>query len=88
MISFSNLGECRTPKEVLIKYLFLIILARNQKKSCSNGCPNTLPLAKRYDMGRAGLLENPGGAAVFLASAASDYITGQIIIVDGGWMVG
>ncbi|UCB44182.1 MAG: SDR family oxidoreductase [Dehalococcoidales bacterium] len=27
------------------------------------------------------------GAAVFLASAASDFITGQNIIVDGGYSV-
>jgi len=27
-----------------------------------------------------------GGAAVFLCSAASDYIHGHILAVDGGWM--
>jgi NAD(P)-dependent dehydrogenase (short-subunit alcohol dehydrogenase family) len=27
-----------------------------------------------------------GGAAVFLASSASDYINGHILAVDGGWL--
>jgi NAD(P)-dependent dehydrogenase (short-subunit alcohol dehydrogenase family) len=37
---------------------------------------------------RLGTVEDCVGAAVFLASAASDYITGQVITVDGGLMTG
>lgn len=36
-------------------------------------------------MGRLGLAEEMAGAAVFLASAASDYMTGQTLTIDGGW---
>lgn len=35
---------------------------------------------------RWGQPEDMGGAAVFLASRASDYFHGQILCVDGGWM--
>ena len=40
----------------------------------------------RIPMGRWGNPEEIGGAAVFLASDASSYVTGQTIMVDGGWM--
>jgi len=40
----------------------------------------------KIPMGRTGVPEDLVGAAVFLASAASDYITGQIVNVDGGWL--
>lgn len=40
----------------------------------------------RIPAGRWGRPEDFKGPAVFLASAASDYMTGQIMLVDGGWM--
>jgi NAD(P)-dependent dehydrogenase (short-subunit alcohol dehydrogenase family) len=38
-------------------------------------------------MGRPGIPADLAGAALLLASDASDYITGQTIVVDGGWLV-
>ncbi|MCL6447339.1 MAG: glucose 1-dehydrogenase [Armatimonadetes bacterium] len=45
-------------------------------------------LKNRIPLGRTGIPEDLAGATVFLASEASDYITGQIIYVDGGWLAG
>ena len=40
----------------------------------------------RIPAGRWGRPEDLQGAAVFLASRASDYVTGYTIAVDGGWL--
>jgi len=40
----------------------------------------------RIPAGRWGTPEDVQGAAVFLASAASDYVNGYTIAVDGGWL--
>jgi 2-dehydro-3-deoxy-D-gluconate 5-dehydrogenase len=40
----------------------------------------------RIPAGRWGNPEDLGGAAVFLASRASDYCHGTILVVDGGWL--
>ncbi|MFJ3503529.1 MULTISPECIES: SDR family NAD(P)-dependent oxidoreductase [unclassified Streptomyces] len=44
-------------------------------------------LAARTMIGRNGLAEDFAGAAVFLASAASAYVTGHSLCVDGGLSV-
>ena len=45
-------------------------------------------LLSRIPAGRWGEPEDMGGAAVFLASGASDYCHGTILVVDGGWLAG
>ena len=45
-------------------------------------------IVSRVPMGRWGEPEDIAGTAVFLASSASDFLTGQLIVVDGGWMAG
>jgi len=43
-------------------------------------------ILERIPAGRWGNPDDFKGAAVFLASAASDYMHGTIVTVDGGWM--
>lgn len=43
-------------------------------------------ITERIPAGRWGKPEDLGGAAVFLASPASDYVNGHVLVVDGGWM--
>lgn len=40
----------------------------------------------RIPAGRWGTPEDIAGPAVFLSSAASDYVTGHVLVVDGGWL--
>lgn len=43
-------------------------------------------ILERIPAGHWGEPEDLSGAAVFLASAASNYVHGHVLVVDGGWM--
>jgi len=43
-------------------------------------------ISARIPAARWGSPADLGGAAVFLASQASNYINGHVLVVDGGWM--
>lgn len=45
-------------------------------------------LASRIPSGRLGTPDDIADACVFLASDLSSYVTGQSLVVDGGWQVG
>jgi len=49
--------------------------------------PNRAPaILSRIPANRWGTPDDFKGATVFLASPASDYVTGSILVVDGGWL--
>ncbi|MGB4958348.1 MAG: SDR family oxidoreductase, partial [Saprospiraceae bacterium] len=43
-------------------------------------------ILSRIPAGRWGTPDDFKGPAIFLSSKASDYVTGEILVVDGGWM--
>ena len=43
-------------------------------------------ILERIPAGRWGNIDDFKGPALFLASSASDFVNGEILVVDGGWM--
>jgi NAD(P)-dependent dehydrogenase (short-subunit alcohol dehydrogenase family) len=50
------------------------------------GTTRSQAIFSRIPAGRWGEPDDFQGPVVFLASKASDYMSGQIMLVDGGWM--
>jgi 3-oxoacyl-[acyl-carrier protein] reductase len=56
-------------------------MTSNLPEEVRQGYLNTIPA------GRAGTPEEVGHVVAFLASQGSDYITGQVITIDGGLVI-
>ena len=61
-------------------------IATDNTEALRNDTNRYEAILERIPAGRWGTPEDFGGPAVFLASAASDYVHGTILTVDGGWM--
>jgi 2-deoxy-D-gluconate 3-dehydrogenase len=60
--------------------------ATNNTKALREDEARNRQILERIPAGRWGDPEDLGGAAVYLASRASDYVHGALIPVDGGWL--
>ena len=61
-------------------------MATNNTKALREDAVRSKAILDRIPAGRWGLPEDLQGVAVFLASPASDYVNGHVLVVDGGWM--
>jgi 2-deoxy-D-gluconate 3-dehydrogenase len=60
--------------------------ATDNTEALQNNPERARQILERIPAGRWGNPEDLAGAAVFLASAASNYIHGHVLVVDGGWL--
>lgn len=61
-------------------------IATDNTEALQNDPVRNKAILERIPAGRWGKAEDFKGPVVFLASAASDYMNGSIVTVDGGWM--
>jgi 2-dehydro-3-deoxy-D-gluconate 5-dehydrogenase len=61
-------------------------MVTNNTANLRKDAERTRQISERIPAGRWGTPEDLAGAAVFLASKASDYVNGHVLLVDGGWM--
>src|SRR6187402_3245151 len=74
------------PKGVQVNGIAPGYVATNNTTALQADAVRNRAILDRIPAGRWGRPEDLGGAAVFLASSASDYVTGHILAVDGGWL--
>lgn len=74
------------PKGVQVNAIAPGYISTNNTAALQGDETRNRQILERIPTGRWGKPEDIAGAAVFLASSASDYVTGQILAVDGGWL--
>lgn len=61
-------------------------ISTDNTEALRNDPERSASILARIPAGRWGKADDFAGPTVFLASAASDYMSGAIVLVDGGWM--
>lgn len=73
-------------KDVNVNAIAPGYIATDNTEALRNDPERSQSILSRIPAGRWGTPEDFKGATIFLASAASDYVHGTILTVDGGWM--
>jgi 2-deoxy-D-gluconate 3-dehydrogenase len=61
-------------------------MVTNNTENLRKDSVRTKSISERIPSGRWGTPEDLQGTVIFLASKASDYVNGHVLLVDGGWM--
>jgi NAD(P)-dependent dehydrogenase (short-subunit alcohol dehydrogenase family) len=75
------------PKKIRVNAIAPGFIETDMTKSIRDDPAEMKSTLARIPLKRLGQPADVAGAALFLASEDSSYITGQLIVVDGGWMI-
>lgn len=75
-----------TSKGVTVNAIAPGYIATDNTQALQDDPARSRSIVERIPAGRWGSASDLGGATVFLSSPASDYVSGVILPVDGGWM--
>ena len=74
------------PKGINVNAIAPGYIETNNTEALRADAARNKAILERIPAGRWGRSEDIAGAAVFLSSAAADYVHGAILNVDGGWL--
>ncbi|PSU33724.1 2-dehydro-3-deoxy-D-gluconate 5-dehydrogenase KduD [Photobacterium lutimaris] len=75
-----------SPHNITVNAIAPGYMATNNTQALREDQERNKAILERIPAGRWGLPSDMAGPVIFLASSASDYVTGYTLAVDGGWL--